>query len=170
MKPILMKESVSNNLIVVKVNPDLTPLDIAMNPWIDSSIAYISLKRGKNKVMTFIRHDGSTQSISFGENGHTLISDALDERKHKVLNFIIHEMKEFPSLTTEVKSASLYFNPYSRNWQLTIESHKGEREYVHLSDCAGSDAAILDAGDFVRPYCWTPHISETGIKVWEAQF
>ena len=84
---ILVKDT--PNLTVIKINPNLSNLDIAMNPYINKNMDYISVSKNRGKyTLTVIKTDGSTWSFDWGAGGHTLISESTEILKREVINFI----------------------------------------------------------------------------------
>ena len=169
MSQILFMESVSDDLVVVKVKPDLTPLDIALNPWVNKDIAYISVTRGKNHIMTFISPEGETWSIEWGDNGYTLISDALRERKNKIVEFIKDRGVSI-GLRGPATEATILFNHNFNRWQLTLQDKTGNSDYLWFNEANDENDMFILAEKYV-PLCeWNFKIAPTGIATWEASF
>ena len=84
---ILVKDT--PNLTVIKINPNLNNLDIALNPYLKKYMDYISVSKNRGKyTLTVINTDGSTWSFDWGAGGYTLISESTIMLKQAVVNFI----------------------------------------------------------------------------------
>lgn len=80
---------VENNseVVVLKVNSE-NNLIIALNPYINANMDYISVTKGENHILTVVKKDGSTFNFYWGINGYTLICESLELLRKKVVEFI----------------------------------------------------------------------------------
>ena len=124
MSNVLKLVEVTNELVIVEVNPDLTPLEKARAPWAPNE-RYVSVTRGRDHTMTFINADSSSWSIVWGSRC-TMISDSLRETRDRIVNFIEQEC----GIPLELKSdkivaATIYFNSNFGKWQINLTDEKG---------------------------------------------
>lgn len=107
-----------SEIIIIEL-AELTPLDVAANPFLSSDWAYLTLKRGRNKILTVVKKDGTTFNMSFGENGYTLVSDSLKELQRVVINYL--DDKAITSTLTRDLIWYEYINEpkgFPNKWQL----------------------------------------------------
>lgn len=161
---IFQLEEVTPKQVIVKVNAD-DPLTIARHPYIDANMAYITVTRGKNHILTVIRKDGSTFSFSFGASGHTVISDNLERLKCEVLQFIADQNILIKHTGVIPETAVIYYNDFFKAWQLQFEPGPvihHNREVSSHEDMIEACRPIVEAKE------WKHEIAVTGIDVWRA--
>lgn len=80
-------DTVRPDLVVLGVNAD-DPLTVALNPFVSSDMAYISVTRGTQHVLTVVRKDGTTWNFEWGYDRYTLIGGSSEALKKAVINFV----------------------------------------------------------------------------------
>jgi hypothetical protein len=168
MSNVLKLVEVTNELVIVEVNPDLTPLEKARAPWAPNA-RYVSVTRGKDHTMTFIKEDSSSWSIVWGYSGSTMISDSLRETRNRVVNFIEQEC----GIPLELKSdkivaATIYFNANFGKWQINLTDEKGYSGNVWFMNADFEDMVTKHAVKYVGKCAWEEAIAPTGITIWKA--
>jgi len=156
--------------VIIKVLAE-DPLTIARFPFVDSTMAYITVTRGENHILTVTRKDGKTYSFNWGSNGHTLISDSLEELRKAVVEYIEDYMHILLEQTNwQTKEATIYFNKYFDKWQLTLEGKGSGRQCAHWwSKTAKSyEEMAAEVIPYVKARGWEPKIAATGIQTWKA--
>ena len=155
--------------VIIKVLAD-DPLTIARYPFVDSEMAYITVTRGEEHILTVVKKDGKTYSFHWGSSGYTLISENMEELKKAVIEYIQDDVYILLERTGwEIAEAKIYYNDYYRKWQLTLEG-KGSRQCAHWwSKTAESfEEMAAEVIPYVRACGWEPRIAVTGIQTWKA--
>lgn len=168
MSTVLQLVEVTNDLVIVEVVPNLTPLEKARAPWAPNA-RYVSVTRGRNHTMTFIKEDSSSWSIVWGYSGCTMISDSLRETRDRIVNFIEQEC----GIPLELKSdkivaATIYFNSNFGKWQINLTDEKGYSGNVWFADADFEDMVNKHAVKYVGVCAWEEAIAPTGITIWKA--
>ena len=160
-------QEANNELVVLKVNAD-DPLTVAMNPYLSSDMAYISITRGKEHVFTVIRKDGTTWNFHWGDSGYTLIGDGTKFLKRKVVDFIENECHILLGLKGgKIKSAKIFYNSNFSSWQLTIADTNGGIAYWH-NDKVNSFEEMANASLPYTGHCTVWNHTKISIDCWEA--
>ena len=168
MSNVLKLVEATNELVIVEVNPDLTPLEKARAPWAPNA-RYVSVTRGRNHTMTFIKEDSSSWSINWGYTGSTMISDSLRETRDRVVNFIEQECGIPLDLTSDkIVAATVYFNSNFRKWQINLTDSKGNSGNVWFADTDLNNMLNEHAVKYVGTCAWEEAIAPTGITIWKA--
>ena len=167
-KDVLELVHYDNDKVVVKFK-ELSNLEKAMNPWV-LNYEYVTITRGKNHIMTMISKDGGSWSISWGDNGCTMISDSLLRSRKEIVAFI--EKDCFIPLNLDVpnyliESANVYYNNNVGCWQANFyvrgkSSNIWDKEWVCAKD------AINFAKNIVGDCKWIKETAQTGIEIWRA--
>lgn len=113
-------QEADENQAIIKVNAT-DSLTVAKYPFISSDYAYLTVTRGKDHNFTIIKQNGQTFSFHFGESGHTLISENLQELKVQAMKFLSDNgiIMDYDG-KTPVGRATIYFNPNFHRYQLTL--------------------------------------------------
>ena len=168
MSDVLKLVEATNELVIVEVNPDLTPLEKARAPWAPNA-RYVSVTRGKNHTMTFIKEDSSTWSINWGYTGSTMISDSLLETRNRIVKFIEQEYGIPLDLTSDkIVAATIYFNSNFGKWQINLTDSKGNSGNVWFMNADFEDMINKHAVKYVGTCAWEEAIAPTGITIWKA--
>lgn len=133
MKNLLQLVSTANDVVVVRLNPELTVLDHALNPWLPEA-QYVSVTRGRNHIMTFIYEDGSKWSIEWGDNGCTLLADSLRETRNKIVDFIQKEcgiMLDLYENSIPVE-AWIYFDGFCECYRVSVYDQNKNLGYMQF--------------------------------------
>ena len=157
--------SVDNEKVVIKINAK-DPLTVAMNPEFSSNMAYITITRGENHIMTIVREDGTTWSFHWGCSSSTLISDSVATMRNKVVDFIRENGIVF-GLTNKPSEATIYYNNNYKSWQLTLRNGS-ESDYIWYEDAHNEYDMMAYAKKFLNPICWQKGVAQTGIDIWRA--
>lgn len=112
----------NNSELAVIGLDELSTLDIALHPYLNGSMEFITVTKGKNNILTVVNKDGSTYSFSWGSEGTTLISDNSEMLRCKVIKFL-EDSFIFIGLKIEglPSSAYSYMNMNLNVWQLNLE-------------------------------------------------
>lgn len=153
----------NNNNVIIKVNAE-NNLVIAQHPYIDSSYDYITVTKGGNHILTIIYKNGSTYSFHWGISGYTLISDILEVLKKNVIHFIEQECHIPLELTSNIKSAKIYYNSNFKMWQLTLNGAAN----IWSQTATSLEEMKEWVKDYVKVIKWVHRIAPTGIDVWDA--
>ena len=156
----------NKNQIILKVNAK-DPLTVAINPGFSSKMAYITVTRGSNHILTVTNEDGTNWSFSWGSNGHTLISDSVERLKQTVIDFIVKECHIPYGLTGKPIEAKAFYNTYFRSWQLTLSDGRDNMP-MWYEEAKGIEDIKEIAKDFVNPVDWNYSVSSTNCEVWKA--
>ena len=91
MNKVFEVQEITDEQVILKVNAK-DPLTVAQHPYLDATMAYITVTKGDNHILTVIKEDGS-RGVSFhwGLGGYTLISKNLTRLQDKVREFILRE-------------------------------------------------------------------------------
>ena len=90
-----MKEK-GRDQIVIEVNKNLTPLDIAKHPYLDSTYVYITVSYDRDRYnsrfvnntnITIIKKDGTTFAYQYGTST-SCVADRYWKLRDKVMDFI----------------------------------------------------------------------------------
>lgn len=173
MKEVFEVASNTDDLVVLKVNAD-DPLVVAMNPYVSSDMAYISVTKGGNHVLTVIKKDGTHGTcFHWGDGGYTLISDGLEILKKNVIKFI-EEHVNFSIVGTPT-SCTMNYHTWYKGWQLTFErgSSRGHVWWhgsspTDLSGAKEWSRKLFDRYGYKEPV-WKEEIARNGITVWETK-
>lgn len=161
--------NVTPHQVAIKVK-EIDNLTRALHSYAPSAdIDYITVTRGANNTMRFIKKDGKTFSISFGDNGHTLISDSLESTKKSVIAFLEDNGIILGFDGTRVDVATIYYNSNFKKWQLTIEQRSPRycKGYYFSNDSQSLEEMQLEASRFIDAKSWRHEIAVTGIDVWK---
>lgn len=156
--------------VVLKVNAD-DPLVVAMHPYISSDMAYITVTRGNEHVLTVVKKDGTTFSFTWGESGHTLISKNLETLKKKVISFIEndnHILLEWND--SQPVEANIFFNSNYKLWQLTLRGKGRLCAHWWSKDAKSYEEMATDVIPYVHACGWEHYVAVTGIDCWRAIF
>ena len=167
MTPVLELVHNDNEKVVIKVNAK-DPLTVALNPEFNANMAYITVTKGENHIMTIIREDGSSWSFHWGGNGTTLISDSVLAMKNKVIAFIRENGIAY-GLTGYPTEATVFYNDYFKSWQLTLRRGR-ESDHIWYDGATNETDMKVYARKFIDVDGWYEDIAQTGIKVWRAVF
>ncbi len=158
---------VDYNQVIIEVNAN-TPLLVAQYPFVTSEMKYITVTRGKNHVLTIVFNKGTTDSFSWGDRGHTIISDSTAILKVNVLSFLDdkgiildYNGKEFTG-----RPIKIYFNPNYKRWQLTFEGL-----FIWWSNKATNITEMIEeCKKFVIAEKWNlnPKWSKSDMDIWTA--
>ena len=166
--------SADEDKVIIEVVAD-SPLKVAMFPFVSSEYNYITVTRGRNHILTVIKKDGKTFSFDFGDNGHTLISDSLEELKKQVLRFISDSGILIEWNGWVINKVCIYYNSNYNKWQLTLEGKRksnygfGRCDAFYWSYTARNvDEMIKECMKFVTAKSWEHRKAVTGIDVWDA--
>ena len=160
---------VTPDLVVVKIK-DVDNLTRALNPHMPGvETEYVSITRGKNHIMTFIKKDGSKWSIEWGDGGCTMCSDSLRATKWEIVDFVQKDGGILLDWNDQKPTkATVYYNNNFKKWQLTLEDDK-HREAMYWSKTATWEQDMFEeCVKYVGEVDWIPGIAQTGIKVWRA--
>ena len=141
------------NQVVIKVNAD-DNLVVAMNPYINKEMDYITVTRGSNHTLTVIRKNGTTWSFDWGDGGYTLIGDSTKRLKNEVIKFIEYECNiplEWDD--GKVTKASIFYNRNYDKWQLTLEGDRTKgynRAHLWFNDMRSWEEVAERAKDYIR--------------------
>lgn len=167
-KDVLELVHYDNDKVVVKFK-ELSNLEKAMNPWVLNA-EYVTITRGKNHIMTMISKDGGSWSISWGDNGCTMISDSLLRSRKEIVAFI--EKDCFIPLDLDIpnfliEEASVYYNDCAGSWQANFDA-KGKRSRILDKEWVCAKDAINFAKNIVGDCEWFKGTAQTGIDIWRA--
>ena len=163
-------EEESDDQVIVKVINNDNPLTIAKYPFIDGNMAYITVTRGNDHVLTVVNKNGKTFSFHWGDGGYTLISEGLERLKRAVVQFIERENHILLERSGwDIKEAHIFYNNNYKKWQLTLEG--GGRNSAHWwsSTATCFEDMADEAVPFLHGTCdWIPYRAATGIQCWKA--
>lgn len=160
----------TNEQVILK-NEAKTSLDVARFPYVSSQCDYITVTKGKNHILTIINENGSTFDFHWGERGYSLVSEAHDLLRKKVVEFVEKECAiSLDVLTIEnpVK-AHIFYNSNFGLWQGKLIYRDGETANVwDKSSCNEFEMAeFLTRYNENFDFEHLEHgIAQTGIDVW----
>lgn len=160
-------EEIDNKQVIIKINAD-DPLTVAKHPYLSSDMAYITVTRGEDHVLTVIRKNGSTFSFEFGRSGYTLITGDLEELKKAVLEFIRQNHIILDADGKIPYETTICYNDNFDKWQLSMYAIGGFF-YVTSDTATDIDSAIRDFEPYVTAEKWEKGIAQTGIEHWTAE-
>ena len=150
LKKIFSIKEVDNNQVIVKVKTN-NPLTVARFPFINNDMAYITITRGKNHIVTIVKKNGSTLDFSFGIGGKTCICDSLELLKENLLHFIKQNDIIIDYAGGKITRAEIYYNnSFSyRKWQLTTN------KFCYWSDTATNEEEMIEECEkFINAKKW----------------
>lgn len=159
----------TDEMVILK-NEVKTPLEIAKNPWLSSDDEYVTITKGRDHVLTLVKTDGKTISISFGGRGGTLISDSFRKLKEKAVETaqVFGVLLEIPT-TRKPDNVCIFYNYGYKEWQavLTVNGFN-VRENVWFHDVFNENETLK-----LVEYCYEVKfkelihkMAETGINTW----
>ena len=150
LKKIFSIKEVDNNQVIVKVKAN-NPLTVARFPFVNSDMAYITITRGENHIVTIIKKNGSTFDFSFGISGKTCICDSLELLKENLLHFIKQNDIIIDYAGGKITRAEIYYNnsSYYKKWQLNTN------KFNYWSDTAtNAEEMIEECKKFINAKKW----------------
>lgn len=165
----LVKETPEQVILKVNIND---PLTAAENSWLNGQWDYITITRGNNHIMRFIRKDLSSFSIQWGDGGCTCISDGLRETKKKIVDFVqnkCHILLDYAG--QPIERAVIYYNSNFKSWQLTLSGKTPNCWSAYYWDHAAKDLEDMkiSAGRFINVKEWVHRVAVTRIDTWEGE-
>lgn len=165
--------------VVLKVNAD-DALTIAMNPFVSSDMAYITVTKGKNHILTVVKKDGTTYSFHWGHNGYTLISDSLEELRKNVVKYIKSQNILLDYDGTTPSEVYVSFNERFAQWELGMYLRNGGMSFSYFRcvdpyfSCIDPYLARKKAEEILRKngfrvstYEWYEDVSNSGTRLWK---
>lgn len=133
----------TDEMVILK-NEVKRPIDVAKNPWLSAEDEYVTIAKGRNHVLTLVKTNGKTVSITFGERGYTLISDNFRRLKEKAIEaaHVFGVLLEVP--TTKVPdNVCIFYNDNYKMWQavLTVNGFNA-RENIWFNDAFDQNDAL----------------------------
>ena len=160
----------TDEMVILK-NEVKRPIDIAKNPWLSNEDEYVTITKGRNHVLTLVKTNGKTVSITFGERGYTLISDNFRRLKEKAIEaaHVFGVLLEIP--TTKVPdNVCIFYNDNYKMWQavLTVNGFN-IRENVWFTDAINQNDTLELVEDCfeIKFKELTYKRAQTGIDTWE---
>ena len=168
-KDVLELVHYNNDRVIVKFK-ELSNLEKAMNPWVLTGAEYVTITRGRDHIMTVITKDGGSWSISWGDNGCTMISDSLLRSRKEIVAFI--EKDCFIPLDLDVpnfwiEAENVYYNNNVGYWQANFEA-QGKRSRIWDKEWVCAKDAINFAKNIIGDCEWFKGTAQTGIDIWRA--
>lgn len=160
----------TDEMVILK-NEVKRPIDIAKNPWLSSDDEYVTITKGRDHVLTLVKTNGKTVSISFGGRGHTLISDNFRRLKEKAIEtaHVFGVLLEIPT-TKKPDNVCIFYNDNYKMWQavLTVNGFN-IREYIWFNDAINQNDTLELVEDCfeIKFKELTYKRAQTGIDTWE---
>ena len=158
------------DLVVIKVK-DVDTLTRACHPEMPGAeTEYVSVTRGSNHIMTFIKKDGTSWSISWGNSGCTMCSDSLRATKWDIVHFIEDDCGILLDLKDgDITKASIFYNKNFNKWELSVRD-SGNHESFYMNALATNAGDMMEIAEekFGLVCDWVKGIAETGITHWVA--
>ena len=150
--------------VILKVIAEDT-LTIAMHPYINGDMDYITVTKGGKHILTIINKNGKTWSFSWGIGGYTLISDNTEKLRQEVVNYIGRQGISLEYRGEPVKRVNVYYNSFMKKWEINITPVRGGC-IAHFSTIASSLEDIMEEADKLIPggKGWEPWTSPNGHK------
>lgn len=162
----------SNEQVVLKVLAD-DPLVVAMCPYVSGDMAYITVTKGENHVMTVINKNAKRWSFDWGTSGYTLISSSTERLKKEVLKYIDSLNISIEYQGQPVHQVNVYYNDWYKKWEISITPKSGHH-IAHFSEKATCLSDIMAEAEDIIPRKikrWAPWVSPaTGHKSYIAIF
>ena len=156
----------NSEAVVLKVK-ELSNLDIALNPYVNSSYDYITVSRGEDHVLTIIHKDGKTTSFQWGRST-TLIGKELETLKEKVIYFIEEECGIPLGWTgSNISSAEICYNDYHRKWEAILRC-SGKDVFWFSKSANSKNDMVKIVNKFLPNLKWEEKVSRRGGCYWEA--
>lgn len=161
----------TDEMVILK-NEVKNPLEIAKNPWLSSDDEYITITKGRDHVLTLVKTDGKTVSISFGGRGSTLISDSFRKLKEKAVETaqVFGVLLEIPT-TRKPDNVCIFYNDSYKKWQavLTVNGFNA-RENIWFTDAIDQNDALelVEQCFLIKFNNLVYKKAQTGIDTWEA--
>ena len=116
MNKIFKVEKELDDLVVIRVGA-LTLLDIALHPFLNGNMAYISATRGDQHTFTVVNKDGTTWSWDYGAKHSTMVDDNTKRLQRAIENFLIENGVLLENKTTKLPDhCSIYYNKTFNAW------------------------------------------------------
>lgn len=164
----------SLDTVVVKVK-DLTPLDVALHPFVSANESYITVTKGETNTLTTILRDGRTGvSFHWGYGGYTLISTELEDLKKAVIKFVQENGILLGLNFSKITKATVGYNHNYGKWQLRIEgrndSSRGLLNANYFSETAKDVSDMVEESKkYIKADSWEHTFSErTGWEHYKA--
>ena len=152
----------SNEQVVLKVLAD-DPLVVAMCPYVSGDMAYITVTKGENHVLTVINKNAKRWSFDWGTSGYTLISSNTERLKKEVLKYIDGLNISIEYQGQPVRQVNVYYNDWYKKWEISITPELGPH-IAHFSEKAKCLEDIMAEAEAIIPRkCkgWEPYTSPT---------
>lgn len=156
---------------VILKNEAKSSLDVARFPYVNSQCDYITVTKGRNHILTIINENGGTFDFHWGERGYSLVTEAHDLLRKKVVEFVEKECAislEVRTIENPVK-AHIFYNSNFGLWQGKLIYRNGETANVWDKSCCDE----IDMAEYLTRYNENfdfehlEHgIAQTGIDVW----
>ena len=145
LKDILSIQEVRKDLVIIKVDVK-SPLECAENPGFSMNEAYITITRGKHRIMRFINKEGHTWSIEYGDGATTLVSDDLRNKRWNIEEWVEEQGILLEWDDGPISEATIYFNYNLRKWQLIIRGPRSgyTKEAYYFSNKAHSAEYMIN--------------------------
>ena len=160
----------TDEMVILK-NEVKRPIDVAKNPWLSADDEYVTITKGRDHVLTLVKTDGKTISISFGGRGCTLISDSFRRLKEKAIEaaHVFGVLLEIPT-TRKPDNVCIFYNDSYKKWQavLTVNGFN-IRENVWFTDAINRNDTLELVEDCfeIKFKEFTYKRAQTGIDTWE---
>lgn len=176
-KQLEVSSKVINNFKLAKNTEEMVILEvkekdawtIAQYPFLSSDYKYITITKGKEHMLTITKENGTTSSFSFGESGHTCVSDNLTMLKFKALDAVFQygiliDIKTMKKPT----QVEIFYNDYFKRWQSRLCVGDVEGEQMHFFNCATEEETIQKLKEIFafEPMNIIVRKAVTGIMVW----
>lgn len=154
-----------NTKVILEITP-LNPIDVAMYPYLNSEYKYITISKGKSHMLTVVKTNGTNFHFWWGEGGHTLISQTLQELKRVVLDYLQSQYIWIEwTKTTLPTEISILYNSYFKKWELIADN------VCWFSPTATSWEDVSHEVEKLLPNLkvstWVKTVAQTGITIWK---
>ena len=160
----------NNEKLVIVQNLASTTLDVARHPYINLTMDYFTITKGKDHVFTIIKKDGDSWSFDFGQSSYTMITGNIENLKNAVLNFLETQGICVDVCTTaKPNKATIYYNNYFEAWQANLKFPNCEGEQNYWSKTATNQTETLKEIKkiFNKKFSDLRYaVAQTGIDTW----
>lgn len=157
--------------VVIKID-ELQPIDVAMHPYLDASMAYVTITRGADHTLTVVKRDGSRMASwtwtarrapKVEGNAKRLLEAMCDECEKSGVCI------EVPS-ASKPSSCNVFLNPNIDTWQARIIFLGGRYSQLITFPKATSEDDVVSSllSDYRFEFDPEPTLSTapSGIDVW----
>lgn len=146
----------SLDTLVIKVKK-LSPLEVALHPFVSANMQYITVSKGRNHTLTVIYENGHHgDRFNWGDSGYTLISDGLEDLKKAVIKFAEDENRILLDADfTKITEAYICYNNNFHAFQLFVGGEGRNYACYRNYNIRSIDEMRKCAEEFIKVDGWT---------------